>query len=224
MEWDKDQSIKLKTKAERLADKPRRMKLSEILDKIRNDGMQKHNMNLMVNGKNNEDKKKNTLLVKRRQASARTLNDVLHCPKCNVCISRHQLAVHMKKAHSIKPGRNCQSEAKACEPISKAVDKDFDDKVMNSLQVGPERLQIRQDKLIITKGEKLFASRNSEDQPRHLETCRNRMRELARLVIQARKFDPKIATLEDLMVPKNYDLIVIATKELCNYNERKKNV
>lgn len=210
------------TKEEKSKDKIRQKKRTAILSKIRNEGMQRHNFELLTKGKKHSDKSKNVLLVKRRDSTPMSESDILCCPKCQMTISRHQLAVHTKKHHRENAGRNAQTKAMAFQPVGKEVSENFKHDILDTLQMGNIRLIIRRDPLIIARGEKLYKKFNTVDQPKQKEHIRYKCREIAKIVERAPKQDPKVRGLEDLMKPNMYDFLVECTKEECKYDEEAK--
>lgn len=147
----------------------------------------KNTIRLKTERKYQKEEYKNVLLVKRRKQYAMKSEDLLHCPECNACLSRHQLALHLRSKHQTKAGRNVQSRVAASEPVNENVSDRFKEKVLDRLQVGEVRFDIRNDPLIMKRGEKLFNKEDTNVHPKYLENVRNKTRDLARLVIEARK-------------------------------------
>ena len=212
----KDSKIKLVTEEQIAADKDRKKRKTELMETLRNEGIYKYNISLL---NSNEDKKE--FLVKRRQKVEVTIDKHLPCPHCKAFYSRSQIAAHIKNKHGYLSGRNIQQKIAATLPCcTKEVSPDFQLKILDSFQLGAVRNMVRCDDLIIARGMRIFKVRDFEEHPKALDHVREKMRELARLVMEAQKLDPKIRRLEDLFQSKHYDLIVAATKKLCVYDEK----
>lgn len=56
----------------------------------------------------------------------------------------------------------------------------------------------------------------------HVNVASRKMRELAKLLMELRKFEPSIKTLFDALQPKYFDIMVNATKVIANYNAEKR--
>ncbi|XP_038588945.1 uncharacterized protein LOC119914037 [Micropterus salmoides] len=75
---------------------------------------------------------------------------------------------------------------------------------------------VKSDVLIISLGERMFL-KNGEVR-RHQADIRNKMRELARLVLVARKMDNDIVFLKDLITPGKFNTVLEAVKQMTGFN------
>ena len=80
---------------------------------------------------------------------------------------------------------------------------------------------VRRDDLIIAKGMRIFKSKDFEEHPKALDHVREKMRKLARLVMEAQVLQPKIDYLEALFRAKHSNVVVAATKKLCGHDEKR---
>lgn len=77
------------------------------------------------------------------------------------------------------------------------------------------------DLLIAHFGESYLKKRRRE---RMNYACSNRMRELARTLIEFRKITSNVkATFSDMLHPKKFDTVVTAVRNICGYDHTKKN-
>ena len=174
------------------------------MEKFRSEGMYKYNLSLL---QANDASKE--FLCQRRQKLKVTIDELLPCPQCKAFFSRHQLAAHIKKRHGYLPERNIQQKVAASLPCCETKVSDrFQEKILDTFQMGPIRNMVRNDRLIIARGMNIFKGKNLEEHPKALDHVREKMRELGRLVQEAQKLEPKIHKLEDLVDADWYDLIV----------------
>ena len=75
---------------------------------------------------------------------------------------------------------------------------------------------VKSDVLIISLGERMFL-KNGEVQ-RHRADIRNKMRELARLVLVAREIDKDIVFLKDLINPGKFNTVLEAVKKMTGFD------
>ena len=79
-------------------------------------------------------------------------------------------------------------------------------------------LTVKMDPLICSFGEHYM----QRHKYKHLNiVTKNKMRELARLLIEAKNHYP-VENLYELMVPENYDLLVMCTKKLAGFDTEKR--
>lgn len=70
---------------------------------------------------------------------------------------------------------------------------------------------IKSDSLILSLGERMFLRNGKVG--RHRADIRNKMRELARLLLVAREFDKDIVSLKDLINPTKFNTVLEAVKK-----------
>lgn len=75
--------------------------------------------------------------------------------------------------------------------------------------------------LLITHFEESYLKKHKKEQMMY--PCSNRMRELARLLIRYRQIVNKInISFKELLHPKNFDAVVLTTREIAGYDPEKK--
>eukprot|EP00111_Clytia_hemisphaerica_P016004 TCONS_00047337-protein len=89
--------------------------------------------------------------------------------------------------------------------------------VMERMIVDDVSRCVKSDSLIIEYGNKMCLRLRMEgDQQHHIS---NKMRELARLVIETRKCCDQVSSLQDVLMPKNFNFVIEAVTELAGWNE-----
>ena len=114
--------------------------------------------------------------------------------------------------------KNAQIKAQNFLLRGTSVDPKLKDTVFNRMRADSISLVAKKDILICA-----FASRYlQKNREKHHElVASNKMREMARLLIELRRMDKSINTLFDALKPQFYDLFVEATKVVSRYNKAK---
>ena len=76
---------------------------------------------------------------------------------------------------------------------------------------------VRQDQMIITLGKRIFAN-SGRDAHEH-QYVRQKMSELGRLLLQVRKLDRSVHTLQECIDPTQFQLVVEAVRVVSGYEE-----
>ena len=88
-------------------------------------------------------------------------------------------------------------------------------KVIHSMMQDNVTSHIRSDEMICTYGDALFA-RKGREQSQHGYIAQ-KMRELGRFVLDAKKIDKHVKSLKDICDPTKFDLAVKAARRVSNY-------
>ncbi|XP_073690489.1 uncharacterized protein [Garra rufa] len=184
-----------------------------LLTKIRNMGNYHHNISVLSTGKG--------VIVPKRQATYHsTSHDYLPCKFCYAMYVKTDLWRHHKR---------CKLQVKDCMPVNRKVQAScslllpMDCTVSSGLKKMIEDMTydavtqvVKSDQLILSLGERMFL-RNGEV-PRYRADIRNKMRELARLLMTARKFDKGIVTLKDLINPGKFNTVLESVKIMTGFD------
>jgi hypothetical protein len=200
----------------RIRNLPKKSKIrADSLLKLRNAGDYKHNMDVLKNGNG-------TLITwSRKEGDEHCPSDYLPCEDCLAFFLKDTLWRHKKTCPFKKDtqvNRQVQSSASLLLPVSKKISAGMKEKVIKNMLYDEVTMAVRNDSLILAIGEKLF---QKHGHLKHLSTyISQKMRELGRLLITARKIDPKIQFLSDLISPAKFSEVVVpATRALCKYDD-----
>lgn len=148
-----------------------------------------------------------------------TVKDYLPCKYCYGFYKKTYSYRHEKKCKNVKTAKKGRNNARAyAHNLLFAFD---DDDAQLLAEVFPRRAAdnistiAKTDKLIILFGARYLKSHHEK----HLiNVVSQKMRTLARLVIQMQIEEPSIKALQDCLVPKYFDIVVKSTKALAGYN------
>ena len=194
----------------------RKVKLKErknIFEKLRKLGNFNHNIEVIKNGSG-------VLVVEKRPQTVTPYTLYLPCEHCYGFYHKVELRRHIKTCKQ-KPlnavvGKRVQSYASMllyCNPDASTDLK----KILNRMNVDEVSLCVKNDELIIKYGNALCTRlRRCGDQQQHIS---NKLRELGRLVLEARKCCEKIKSLTDCLTPILFDFVLQAVSELSGWNE-----
>lgn len=101
-------------------------------------------------------------------------------------------------------------------PVAYEVSAGLKENVLKKMASDEVTMAVRNDRLILRVGEK-FVQKHGHD---HLSSyISQKMRELGLFLLVARKIDPSVQNLNDVLVPEKYLKVTIeATRTLCKYN------
>ena len=180
---------------------------------VRKRGDFNHNCQVLKDGKG-------TFIPEWRPSKPVAHTEYLFCEFCLGAYHKRKLKKHMvrctEKPDGLKIGRNVQSLASmflytpdcASDALKLILDKMLVDDVSRC---------VKSDPTIIKYGNKMCSKLRLEgDQQHHIS---NKMRELARLVLEARKGCSSIASLKDCLQPKNFEFVIEAATELAGWND-----
>ncbi|KAL5238907.1 hypothetical protein ACI65C_006317 [Semiaphis heraclei] len=160
--------------------------------------------------------------VRRPNEFSKTIPDAsnyLPCKHCYGMYKKKYLYRHEKKCKSAKTkqlGRNrAQSNAQNLLLAFSNTDQDLVTKVFPRMAVDNISFVAKSDELIKAFGSRYLKS-HREKHLVHVVT--QKMRTLARLLIQMQLEYPSIKTLQECLLPKHFDLIVKCTKTVAGYD------
>ncbi|KAG7271376.1 hypothetical protein CRUP_019921, partial [Coryphaenoides rupestris] len=188
------------------------------LNHLRNRGNYAHNADVLKTGKGE-------LVPKKRPAQQSQGKDYMHCVYCQGLLIRNVLWRHMRNCKlrpsdgTPKPGKtHVQSLCAFMEPASPQVSKTLG-QLINNMHPDEITLAVKNDKCILQMGEYMLNKCGSN--PKRHEHVRQKLRELGRLLITAKKVSPKeIKQMKDLIDPKLYRATVKAIQLTCGYNSK----
>ena len=189
------------------------------LNHLRNRGNFAHNAEVLKTGKGE-------LVTKQRPAEQSQGKDYMHCAYCQGCFKSKLMWRHWRicklKPGTTKPGKTrVQSLCAYMEPARPKVCKMLE-QLINNMHQDEISQAVRNDKCIIRMGEYML-NKSGPDRKRH-EHVRQKLRELGRLLIAAKKVSPKeITQIEDLIDPKHYRVTVKAVQVACGYDSETEN-
>ena len=190
---------------------------------LKNKGNYAHNTNIIKCGLG-------TIIPYRRPSMEGNADssDYLPCNKCLSFFYKKDLWKHAKKCPGVNKSEadesiqrhSHQQASNALLPVNDNVVRTFKEKILNSMASDKVSLVARQDFLIVTFGQKMFAKQG------HLthqyQYIRQKLRELGRFLLQARTEDPAIKTLQDCIDPTKFQLVVRCVKKVAGYQEEGK--
>ncbi|KAK3915256.1 Glycerol-3-phosphate acyltransferase [Frankliniella fusca] len=90
--------------------------------------------------------------------------------------------------------------------------------VISRMNNGTIKSTIQGDETILLYGGKLYAK--YRDRPHFLAHVAEKMREVARLLIAAKNIQPSIHNLDELLQPRNWDIIIKAAQQAANFEPK----
>ncbi len=179
-----------------------------LLTKVRNMGNYHHNTAVLSTGKGE-------IVPKRQAMYTSTATDYLPCKFCFAMYVKTDLWRHHKR---------CKLQVRETMPRRLSSSLPMDSTISSGLQNIIEDMTydavtqvITSDSLILSLGERMFL-KNGEV-VRHRADIRNKMRELARLLLVARAIDKDIVALKDLINPEKFTTVVEAVKNMTGFDE-----
>lgn len=189
-------------------------------DRLRLKGNFYHNMKVLQCG--------GELKVCRRPAEDEVVSSKMFkpCPHCLGFVQKHELWRHVancpfnEREKGDASNRKLQYESQLllfgsqdatnCDTISRGLHEH----VISSMRSDDITLTAKTDHLIFTFGKMLFEKSGSSK----ANYISQKMRALARLVMELRKLSGKDSSLAHFISPTEFDLVVTATKSLCSHN------
>ena len=193
--------------------KKKRQERRRLFNRIRKRGNFNHNTEVL---KRNQG----LFVVEKRPNNEQPYTHYLPCEFCLGFYHKKELRFHVRicseKPKDCKPGRNIQSSASmllyATETASTCLQS-----VIRKMKVDDVSLCVKSDRLIIQYGNRMcLRLRKEGNQQYHIS---NKLRELARLVIETRKCCEEVTCLQDCVNPKNFGFVVEAATELSGWDE-----
>uniref|UniRef100_A0A8D9E1H0 Uncharacterized protein n=1 Tax=Cacopsylla melanoneura TaxID=428564 RepID=A0A8D9E1H0_9HEMI len=146
-----------------------------------------------------------------RKSEICTNTDYKMCPKCFGYYSKKQLWRHKKHCNSFNP-----ENASLLNNKSK-VDSHLREKVFPHMRCDEVSIVAQKDSLICGYGARYLRIHREKH---HIHIVSRKMRELARILIEAKKKNGEIVSMANLLQPDHYDLIVESTKVVAAYDEK----
>lgn len=185
-----------------------------LFEKLRKRGNFTHNQKVYTDGFGE-------LVVEKRPSVDAPYHHFLPCEYCLGYYHKVELRRHMRTCKFKPQSQDCcpgRVQSKASMLIYKnPVASNALRKVIAAMVVDDVSLCVRNDPLIIKFGNSLCQRlRKSGEQKYHIS---NKMRELGRLVIEARQYCEEIKTLSDCVRPTMFEFVIQAVTVLCGWNE-----
>ncbi|CAB1343935.1 unnamed protein product, partial [Coregonus sp. 'balchen'] len=153
--------------------------------------------------------------------------DYTHCMHCQGLYNRKTLWKHVRycplnpKADEPKPGQKMRIQSAMVFKLCPQPDYVSTGlwKIVCGMNSGEVSFVVRNDKYILLMGEEMYNKLQPDD--RRIKFIPQRMREMARLLITARKCTP-LMCFEDLVIPSNLPHVITAVRAVAGYNEENK--
>ncbi|KAK6328128.1 hypothetical protein J4Q44_G00001060 [Coregonus suidteri] len=153
--------------------------------------------------------------------------DYTHCMHCQGLYNRKTLWKHVRycplnpKADEPKPGQKMRIQSAMVFKLCPQPDYVSTGlwKIVCGMNSGEVSFVVRNDKYILLMGEEMYNKLQPDD--RRIQFIPQRMREMARLLIAARKCTP-LMCFEDLVIPSNLPHVITAVRAVAGYNEENK--
>ncbi len=185
-----------------------------LLTKVRNMGNYHHNSAVLSTGKGE-------IIPKRQAMHMSTATDYLPCKFCFAMYVKTDLWRHHKrcklKVRENMPGRRkVQASCSLLLPMDTTISSGLQT-IIEDMTYDAVTQVIKLDSLILSLGERMFLKNGEVG--RHRADIRNKMRELARLLLVARAIDKDIVTLKDLINPAKFNTVLDAVKKMTGFDE-----
>lgn len=157
-----------------------------------------------------------SLIVARRQPNMNDYRQYTPCPECLGFYIKKNLWVHMRHCNKLlETGllnkRDIQSSSSSFLSIFVSDScPEFNSNIISRMTNDKISEICKSDKLILLFGIQLFQKFGTTQN----ELIRQEMRRLSRLVLHARSTS-KLTTLEELITPTKFDLVITSVKEMC---------
>ncbi|XP_041939070.1 uncharacterized protein LOC121700265 [Alosa sapidissima] len=186
------------------------------LQSIRNEGNYRHNAEVIRTGRGE--------LVPRKRPTMKTQrSDFLHCLFCHGLFMRenvwryHKTCPMKPKNSSTTPGKTrVQKMCAFMEPIPSHINEKLWT-LLSTMSQDEITHTVKNDERILQLGQQHLNKSGSN--PKRYENIRQKMREVGRLLITARKMTA-VKDIKDLIDAKKYQTVVKAVKETCGYDSR----
>ena len=200
---------------------PKKSRLrKEHLDEIRKRGNFLHNTSVIRKGEG-------TIVPCRRPRDNITADQYIPCNQCLGFFLKKDLWKHKKncsqgisrsKPSRTRPFKHQQAGA-ALLPVCENASEAFREQILDTMATDEISLVIRNDNLITHLGMRLFAK--SGKQHHQHQYIRQKLREIARLLLVAREMDKSVVTLSDCIDPTKFSVVVKAVKRLAGHDEKR---
>ena len=213
VEVSRAMSISIEKKDSKASATIKKRERKRLFENLRKRGNFNHNMEVIRNGEG-------IFVTEKRPRKLTSHTLFLPCEYCYGFYHKYDLRRHIRtckeKPHDLVPGNRIQSSASMLiyeDPIASEPLK----AILSKMNVDEVSMCLRNDLMIIKYGNCLCRKlRKCGDQQHHIS---NKLRELGRLVLEARKCCSDITTLSDCLVPTRFNFIIQAVSELSGWNE-----
>ncbi|XP_071849955.1 uncharacterized protein [Apostichopus japonicus] len=185
---------------------------------LRNRGNLKHNKLVWDTGEGQIKPRKRPTALDKAESS-----DYLPCEYCDGSFKKDGLWKHQKVCSSRgnrKRVHRVQAVAKMFLPTSECASDALNAKVLTRMQADLVAREVRKDPVILTFGTKLL---NSHPEDHHALPISQRMRDVAKLLIESKKIDPSVTCMRDCINPDKFDTLVKAVKNIAGFDETRSN-
>ncbi|XP_033100811.1 uncharacterized protein LOC117104222, partial [Anneissia japonica] len=182
---------------------------------LKNKGNHVHNSEVLKSGKG-------FLIPGKRTIYKTTPTEYLPCCNCLAYYKRNEIWKHQKSCPALavkgkvaKGGRIQGKCSLILATVGPAISSEFQENILNKMNVDRILLLIRNDMLILNYGKRLFSKFTEYHQ---FQYCSQKMRELGRLVLELREVHVnKNMYLNDAICPQNFNAVTedVATQEQC---------
>ncbi|KAM4592751.1 uncharacterized protein PAE49_003226 isoform 2-T2 [Odontesthes bonariensis] len=185
-----------------------------LMTKVRNMGNYHHNCSVLSSGKGQ-------IIPKRQATYPSAATDYLPCKFCFAMYIKTDLWRHHRRCRlQVKEDgpviRRVQASCSLMLPTDTAISTGLKT-VFQDMTCDNVTQLVKADTLIVSLGERMFLKNGEVG--RHRADIRNKMRELARLVLMARNIDKDIVFLKDLICPGKFNTVLEAVKQMTGFNE-----
>ena len=162
------------------------------------------------------------MVARRRPTKAKTAEDYKHCIHCQGMYARETLWRHMRYCPLLPKAQEQQTGKKRVQSLpylSLPPPEDVSKAVWNiACEMNNDEVAsvVRGERYILLLGQQMY--NKSKTTSGRKENIRQKMRELARLLITARSVTP-LKTLRDFIMPCNFRYVINAVRSVAGYNE-----
>lgn len=198
---------------------PTSKKRRQILEQLRRKGNYFHNIEVLQKGQGE--------IVTYRQPSEHAApEDYLPCNTCYAFFIKDELWRHSQLCRKTmgepelksKKIRRVQRAASSLLPY-RGQSSQRCSNIVSRMVIDKVSLEVRHDPLICEFGDRLLEKHGSDkSKDGHVS---QKMRELGRFVLAAKSLDPKLTTLQDVLVPPKFSLAVAAAKKASGFTKSK---
>ena len=186
----------------------------KLQEKVRREGNFLHNQKVLKS-------KHGKFVPQMRKASSSSANvsEYAVCSYCKAYVKQTFLWKHQKRClfnnDTFSQSRRCVNSKLSLQDI--ATSDIFKKKIIIDMKCDSITAKAISDPLILKLGEDLH---NKSKKFKAANYIRQRMRLTARLLIAAQSINEKITTLEELILPINYETVISSVKKLAQFDEK----
>ncbi|XP_032371817.1 uncharacterized protein LOC116689395 [Etheostoma spectabile] len=191
----------------------------KIWNKLTNQGNFAHNKDVLKTGKG-------TLAVRKRPNTTQKARDFVHCLYCQGLFLKTALHRHIKfcperdkKENELVTRRKSFAFHCVLETYGELGISDGFKEVLSNMAYDDVTQAIMEDEVILQFGELLFNKHGSD--PKKHDYIRQNLRQIARLVLEARKITP-LEKLQDFFLPSSFPHVVSAVNVVAGYDPENK--